>query len=438
MPMPSLPPPLAMPPAMPIESAAATSLHQRIGEGVFLVFLLLAFIGVTPFKTPDPLAEQLGSTLQTGAGDTLRQAAWLVIFVATAFAAWRRQSARVFSYFPWLLLGLLAWCAASALWSPEPAVTIRRAGLALVLVLSAVLGVESVGSRRALALLRWVLLAVLIVNLVSVKFVAAAVHPPSELDPALIGNWRGLYGHKNIAGSVGAITALVFLFSPSEKLRWKFLDVAVAGLAVFFTVMTRSKSSLGLLVVALVAGGVYRLAWRNEIDRLIALTAAGLALTAATAFFIADSGAITRLFSDPQQFTGRTEIWRAELAYIRDHPLFGAGFGTFADTGTVSPLYRYVGGWVTGASHGHNGYLQLLVTVGGLGFALAFAALIVVPMVEFWRRGEVALKALLFSLFVFLALHNLMETDFLQGDGVAWMAYLLMLAMAANLRRTPT
>jgi hypothetical protein len=48
-----------------------------------------------------------------------------------------------------------------------------------------------------------------------------------------------------------------------------------------------------------------------------------------------------------------------------------------------------------------------------------------------------AAKALLFSLFVFLALHNLMETDFLQGDGVTWVAFLLMLGMLGNLRRAP-
>lgn len=423
---------------MPIDAAAQAPAQGRLGEAVFFVFLLLAFIGVTPFKASDPLAEQLGNTIQTGAGDTLRQIAWLAVFAAIVAVAWRRHGTRVLTYFPWLLLGLLAWCALSALWSPEPAVTIRRAGLALVLVLSASLGVETIGSERALVLWRWVLLLVLIVNLVSVKLVAGAVHPPSELDPQLIGNWRGLYGHKNIAGAVGAVTALVFLFSPSEKIREKLFDIAVAGLAVFFTVMTRSKSSLGLLAVAFIAGTVYRLAWRREIDRTIALTAAGLALTAGVAFFIADSGAVTRLFSDPQQFTGRPEIWSAELAYIRDHLLFGAGFGTFSDTGTVSPLYRYVGGWVTGASHGHNGYLQLLVTVGGIGFLLAFAALIVVPMVDFWRRGGLALKALLFALFVFLVLHNLMETDFLEGDGVAWLAYLVMGAMLANLRRAPS
>jgi O-antigen ligase len=165
--------------------------------------------------------------------------------------------------------------------------------------------------------------------------------------------------------------------------------------------------------------------------------ALGLVLIAGVAFFLADTNVLAHLFSDPREFTGRTEIWRAEIAYIRDHPLFGAGFGTFAGTGNVPLLSKYIGGWVTEAANGHNGYLQLLVTVGGIGFVLALVALIVSPMIGFWRRGALGEKALLFALFVFLVLHNLMETDFFEGDGVAWVAYLLMLAMLGDLRKTP-
>jgi exopolysaccharide production protein ExoQ len=409
--------------------------YRWIDEAVFLGFLLLAFIGVTPFKAPDPLVAQLSGAVQTGAGDALRQIAYLAAFAAIVFTAMRRHGARVFFSLPWVLLGLLVWCVASALWSPEPAVTIRRAGLAIVLVVSAMLSVETIGTEKALKLWRWVLLAVLIINIVSVKFVANAVHPPSELDPQLIGNWRGVYAHKNIAGAVGAMTALIFLFTPRAKIWPKLADFAVVALAVFFTVMTHSKSSLGLLAVAAVAGGVYRIAWRREIDRTIALVAIGLVLVAGIAFVLADTNVLARLFSDPREFTGRTEIWRAEIAYIRDHPLFGAGFGTFAGTGNVPLLSKYIGGWVTEAANGHNGYLQLLVTVGGIGFVLAFVALIVSPVIDFWRRGVLGEKAIQFTLFVFLVLHNLMETDFLEGDGVAWVAYLVMLAMLGNLRR---
>jgi O-antigen ligase len=413
--------------------------RRWIDEAVFLVFLLLAFIGLTPFHAPDPVVVQLGAAAPTGAGDAMRQVAYIAAFAGIVLVAMRRHGAAAFSSLPLILLGLLTWCVVSALWSPEPAVTIRRAGLAVVLVVSAMLSVETLGAEKAMRLWRWVLFAVLVINIVSVKFVANAVHPVGEADPALVGNWRGVYVHKNIAGAVGAMTALIFLFTPRQKVLHKLGDLAVVGLALFFTVMTHSKSSVGLLVIAVLAGAVYRLAWRQEIDRTIAMVATGVLLIAGTVFFFSDQTLFTRLFSDPQQFTGRTQIWNAEIAYIRDHPLFGAGFGTFAGTGGVSPLARYVGGWVSSeAANGHNGYLQLLVTVGGIGFILAMVALIVMPAIQFWRRGALAEKPVLFALFVFLVLHNLMETDFLEGDGVAWVSNLLMLAVLGAMRRAET
>ena len=401
---------------------------------MLLAFLLLAFVGLSPFHPP-PAVSAFGGAVTTGAGDLARQLCYLAVFMAIVLGAFRNRGLMAFSPLPLLLMLLVAWCIASALWSAEPGITTRRAGLAFVLVVSAMLSVETVGTEKSLALWRWLLFAILVVNLISIRFIPEAVHLPGETDAQLVGDWRGLYGHKNIAGSVGAMTAIVFLFSPSPKFWRKALDIAIAAAAIGFTVMTRSKSSLGLLVVALVAGGIYSIAWKREIDRTIAVVAAFLLMTAAAAFLIADQSSLLRLFADPEQFTGRTEIWRAEIAYIVDHPLLGAGFGTFSGTGGVSPLHAYVGGWVPEASHGHNGYLQILVTTGAVGFVLALAALVISPAIAFWKCGAVELKALLFALFVFLVLHNLMETDFLEGDGVAWVAYLLMLAMLGNLQR---
>lgn len=410
-----------------------------IDEAIFVAFLLLAFVGLSPFAVHADSVIAFGENGTTGAGDLARQLCYLAVFAAIVAGTFRFRGLDAFSSLPIPLILLLTWCLLSAVWTAEPGVALRRAGLAVVLVLCATLSVQTIGARRGLVLLRWVLAGVLIVNIASIRFIPQAVHLPGENDIALVGAWRGLYGHKNIAGSVGAMTVIVFLFSArlSPSLLRKFLDIAVAAAATGFIVMTRSKSSLGLLAVALVVGLIYRLAWKKELDRTIALVAGILLAIVATAFVIADQSVIARLLEDPTEFTGRTEIWQAEIAYIRDHPVFGAGFGTFADTGGLSPLHNYVGNsWVGAVSHGHNGYLQLLVTIGGIGFLLAFVSLIVVPLLAFWGRGsDLEMKSLLFALFVFLALHNLMETDFLEGDGVTWVAFLLMLAMLDNLGR---
>ncbi len=399
-------------------------------EAAFIGLLLLSFVGLTPFSPP-PAAAEFGGAAMGGAGDALRQLCYLAVFAILLASALQKRGLAAVSAIPILLLLLLAWCAASALWAAEPAVAFRRAGLEAVLVLSIMLGVDAIGAERSLVLWRWILAGVLAVNWLSIPLIHTAVHNPGEADPGLVGDWRGLYGHKNIAGAVAVVTILLFTWSAFQTRR--VLDIAVILFAFGFLVMTRSKSSLGLLPFALAAGALYRFGWRRGIDRTIVCIAGAVVLGALTVFLVLDASAIARLLTDPNEFTGRAAIWQAELAYVRDHPLLGSGFGTFSDTGGLSPLRNYVGSgdWVNAVSHGHNGYLQLFVTVGGIGAALALLALIAAPLASFWKidPARLPLKSLLFAIYAFLVLHNVMESDFLEGDGTTWVAFLLMLAM---------
>ncbi len=406
-------------------------------EAAFTALLLLVFVGLSPFSPP-PSVAQFGGAVQTGAGDALRQICYLAVFAILSVGAFQKRAGSVLAIVPPLLALLLVWCALSALWAAEPGVAFRRAGLEIVLVLSVMLGVEAVGLERCVVILRWLLASVLIVNIVSIPLIPTAVHNPGENDPGLVGDWRGLYGHKNIAGAVSALTAILFLFPAVEKKSWR--DGAVVLLALFFLVMTRSKSSLGLLPIALAAGAIYRLAWRRGLDRMIVVVGTAILLGALIVFLALDYNALARILEDPAEFTGRAAIWQAELAYIFDHPLLGSGFGTFADTGGLSPLHDYVsnGDWVNAVSHGHSGYLQLFVTIGAVGFLLTLAALLVAPLVAFWRidRERLSFRAMLFAIYVFLVLHNVMESDFLEGDGSTWVAFLMMLAMLYETERS--
>ncbi len=80
---------------------------------------------------------------------------------------------------------------------------------------------------------------------------------------------------------------------------------------------------------------------------------------------------------------------------------------------------------------GHNGYLEMLVTIGIVGLALGLAAIVVQPFVQFWnpRRSDANFDALLFTLFVFGVLHNFMESDFIVVTGAQWGQILLVLAL---------
>ena len=408
-----------------------------LADSALVLFLLLIFVGLSPFATRDPVA--LAAGLSSGAGDLLREFAYSGAFLFIGFAAFRAKGVAALRAIPLFLALLLLWCMVSAIWAPEPDVAFRRAVLESLIVVAVMLGVATLGAERSLTLLRGVLCFVLLVNWISIPLIRNAVHLPGEIDPGLVGDWRGLYFHKNIAGAVGAITAILFFF---QALRTRpLLNGMICAGAIGFTVMTRSKSSLALLPVAIAFAGIYRIAWKRGIDRAILSVGALLAVVLVSVFLVKDWGQISHALSDPTELTGRTAIWLGEIAFIRDHLLLGAGFGSFSDTGAVSLLHNYVADtWVQNISHGHNAYLQILVTLGVAGFVLALAALVFSPLSEFWPVDpmHIGIKAALFAVFVFMLLHNLLESDFLEGDGPAWVAFLIMLAALRELPPTKT
>jgi exopolysaccharide production protein ExoQ len=418
----------------------AVSYPSVAGRGLvpvlsFIGLLLLIYVGLDAFSPP-PEVTRYGGVPEASHGDVLRQICYLSVAALIGATALQRYSFEAIRIVPFSMIVLLAWCVASALWAPETTIVLRRAGLEVVVVVSLFLSVELLGAERAFLIWRWLLAAILLVNFLSIPFIAAARHGGSEIDAALVGDWRGLYGHKNMAGAVCALTAIVFLFTRNGSRNW--IGILIALAACIFLAMTHSKSSAGFLGVALVCGFLYRVAWRDGLNRAIlvlcgAILAGGLGL-----FALLNAAAISRALEDPAEFTGRAEIWAAELRYIGDHPLLGAGFGTFTDTKAQSPLHNYVSGsWVDAVSHGHNGYLQVLVTIGGVGFVLAMLALVVAPARRLWAldQGGDGFKPMLTTIFVFAVLHNFMESDFLEGDGVTWVAMLLVIAALSAMAR---
>jgi O-antigen ligase len=416
-------------------NGSRTSIHPWIVEAAFVALLLLLFVSLQPFAERNTATTAVGAAEAEAAGNALRQICYLATFAIILTGALMRRGMNAVHAVPLVFAALLAWCLMTSVWAMQPDVSLRRAILEAVVCLSVLVGVEAVGAERALKLFSYVLMLILVVNWISIPFVPQAIHQSGDIESEIVGDWRGLYFHKNIAGAVCAISVMVFLYYAIVEGKWRLYG-ALTLAALAFLWKTHSKSSLGLLPVALAAAAIYRIAWRRDIDRTIAMVVAALIAIGLALLFFVNYDLIANMLSDPEQFTGRAAIWQGEIAFIRDHPLVGSGFGTFADTGAASPIHDYVGGWVNAAAQGHNGYLELAVTIGIIGLLLAMIALVLEPLRIFWSRGDMEpwLKTMLFAQFVFFVLHNFMESDFLASDGVVWAAFLLMLAVLRKAR----
>jgi len=409
--------------------AASRTSSSWVLEAAFAALLLLFYVEFTPFLPRDP-ASVAARDMTSMSGDLLRQASFLAVFLVIAGYAIARRGLSLATVVPLPMVFLLAWCLMSSTWSSTPDITFRRAALQVILVWSTFLSVDLLGTERSLAIWRYVLLAVLATDWLSVIFVKAAIHQPDDFEKGLTGDWRGVHTHKNIAGAICANSAMVFFYWWLEDRRhWRLAALAAA---VVFLVMTWSKTSMALLPVALLGGALYGVAMKSELDRSILFVLAGLILAAGAAAVALEWQAIAHFLQDPQNVTGRTAIWDAELRYARDHPIFGSGFGTFANPGVRSPIFYYVGtSWVASIGEGHNAYLELLLTTGTIGLLLALIALVIAPFVLLFRRDAIPLgmKQLLFTLFVFLFLHDFVESDFLGNSGPTWGMDLMTLAL---------
>jgi len=392
----------------------------------FFGLLLLLLVTLHPFHPPAVTAGL--SAIEPVASDIWRQISFTGVFLLVAAAAVRHRPALLLQAVPLSMMALLGWCLLSTLWSDAGGIVFRRAVLISEVTGAALLGTALLGAERAFERLRLVLVIVLAVNWLAMPFIPTAMHQVGEIDPRLIGNWRGLYDQKNVAGAVCALTVLLFLF-PGRRAR-RTSDWLVIAAALGFLYFTRSTTSTVLLPVAAAFAYCYRAAWRNGLDRALLAITALLAVGCIAAVLALNTELITRYLSDPDAFTGRTEIWQADLAYLKDHFFLGAGYDSVFSTGLQSPLLPYLHGrnWVAQVSNSHNGYLDIFVGLGVIGLGLALIALLALPFRRFWPLNFDRAKVGYFAVFIFIVFHNFTEADFLAADGVLWLAFLMVLA----------
>src|ERR1700749_3699510 len=92
----------------------------NIAGAAFACYLLVIFVTLQPFATRDPVTLAGGESGFTGAGDVLRQVAYLGSFLFISFVAVRDGGFRALLCIPPLLAMLLGWCVLSATWAAAP------------------------------------------------------------------------------------------------------------------------------------------------------------------------------------------------------------------------------------------------------------------------------------------------------------------------------
>lgn len=391
-------------------------------------WLVVAFLGLLTLVLLGPLMTYFNEA-EGGAGLLARQVGYVSIALLAVWSVRANKVPHRLRVVPWPILVALAWCWLSLSWAIDPRVALRRVLLLSIVIWSVFVMVRQLGYRSTLTLVRSALLLLLLANFVTVLFYPkTGVH---QIDPlgedSLTGDWRGLMGHKNMAGLVGALTILFFSFD-TGKLP-KVLQAAILALAGVFIWFAQSRTSVAVCLAAIGIGFVYSLysfRWRPfAVGGLIVCTLVGAIIQNVYA------DPFLQIINDPAAFTGRTVIWSAMWAYYRNFPFFGAGYGSFWGIGPSSPINQYGRDWLLQVAEGHNGYLDLLVTIGPIGLALCVLAAFVWPVARLlnWRQSRGQTGALLMAIIIFMIGHNATESSLFDRDSIGQVFLMLSLAM---------
>lgn len=383
------------------------------------VFLML-WISFRPFSS---LAEP---TEISEAGNIINQVGYSLLFAVLAVWCMAHQPARLAMLARPIFLATLLWLVLSVVTSWEPLLSARRLAFTFAAMgIAAMALLLPKNMRQFSEVLTAVVLVVLALCYLGVLLIPSlAVHQASDFgdELGLVGNWRGVFGHKNATGA--AMAAFVFIGLFVARARSVIIGATVIVFAASFLIFTHSKTSIVALPLVLIVSTIMARVHRPMLGVAFGLSVlVGLNIfSVGSVFFEPIRNSLGAVLTDPS-FTGRDEVWQFALTRMMERPFIGHGYAAF--WGTPQVLYGMSGGntdWANTVHNSHNGYLEVILTMGIPGAVLVTLWLVVLPLIDFYRSlhaPQVAPLAMLFlRICLFTAYTSCFEAALLQeGEG---------------------
>jgi exopolysaccharide production protein ExoQ len=340
-------------------------------------FLLLVLVGLQPMST--------GSLADRVKGSPLDRVVVITLFAIALCVIWKhRPAAFACLRENWVIVAVVGFALFSTIWSDYPYLTFRRATqLALVTAIAIAVAISAAGPRQAHTLLYSWLIAVMALNLVMI-----AIWPSSSISGS---GAQGIYTNKNTAGQIAMITAIIGATWMISTRNVASVIVGIIGLMMAFTLLllSSSKTSIGLTLVALVVVAVFPLSVVLGERFVLLIWFMGLVgILSLIGLFVWNDfdlvGVLATAIAD-KSFTGRDALWAFAWKMANERPWGGYGYGAFWDVGEANdPLVRVdPGTWLGDVEKGainqaHNGYLELWLNIG------LPATIVVIVTLAYW------------------------------------------------------
>ena len=399
---------------------------NRTGRSIlFILIFLLFWVTVTPFTDlRDPsvlLAEEQGNILQ--------QLVSLSLFAASGLYLLKNWQIALKMLSPLLIL-LLGWQFVTVFTSDYSAIAFRRYVFSMTVIVTAMAWVILPESARHFQkMIKYLSLFVLLLSYFGVIFMPEiSIHNMAEvLELVNAGSWRGHFAHKNIAGPAMIVLIIYNLYLLRKE---DFLIPAInIILATIFLIYSNNKTSIGLVLIALLVAQIIRTVRILPLQLLaffipIILMAA---LTIGTVLNFSLYDLVSSAISDPS-FTGRTDIWKFAFEQLRAHPWIGFGFDTFWNMSNLVNGGYDIETWAARAGHAHNGYINLALSSGAIGVILFAIWMLFSPLLDYNRSqkngNDPALATMYLRIWVFMMLYANLESPFFAPRGQVWFSLL--------------
>jgi len=403
--------------------AAAGNDAAQARSLLFVVAFVLVIVTLRPFQ-------DLRAALTTGpveGNDTLTYFAFLGLGAGATALAWRHAAPALGALMRPAFLCLAAWICLSALTSYDPMTSSKRAVLSFLVIASAAMAPLLPRGRAEMAGLLTVVAAIpLALCYFGVLFLPdVSIHSLADsLEPDLAGDWRGVFSHKNIASPVVGFLAYIGMYL--ARIGRRGAGFTIAGAALAFLYFTHGKTSSALWFPAAFVG--YFLARSPGVITFAValvppLTLNALGFGAQVAPALASLAAALPFDSS---FTGRADLWRFATQKIAERPFAGRGFDSFWDDPSLRANAEE--GWIAGAAHAHNGYVDAMLAMGLIGLALTLWAFVVQPLADLrdCARGgaDPALAALAARIWVYGIWVSSLETFLYDRANPVWFLFL--------------
>ena len=329
------------------------------------------------------------------------------------------------------LIIFVIFCMLSILWSVSPGASEYRVLLLIFATLTgAYLGFQY-DPDRILNILFWFGIAT-----VTLCYMAILYNPSLAIMNFIPynGAWRGIFWHRNYLGQIMALFNVLFLILAIDKFKSSKNLSYLAGIFYILSLVliVKAKSAAGYIICILLHGSVVlSIIW----IRLSSLLKPAhyftgfivIAIAAITVFLNLD--VLLGLFNRNPSLTGRVPLWGELLDVIQQRPWFGYGFGAIWTIEEFRTSLQQTLGWLYPVVIADNGFLDILLHVGVIGFALFLTIWLLTWIRSFQHilqhRRLSDFFPLIFMLFTLLG--NISFSFFMETESFIWMTLVAFL-----------